>query len=283
MPFLIAVSLLWAFSFGLIKGRLAGLDSAFISAVRLGFALLVFLPFLRWRGLTLRVAGQLLGIGAAQFGLMYLAYNESFRHLHAHEVALFTLTTPVWVTLVADAWQRTFHLRALLAAAVALLGAVVVMLPSATLAPTALGFILVQVSNLAFAFGQVAYRHLRQQHGELKDAAIFALPCAGGFALALLALATQSGAAVPDVSSAQWLTLAYLGTLASGLGFFLWNVGVTRVTAGTAAVMNNAKIPLGIACSLLFFGESANLPRLLLSFACLGFAVWLVRPRNQPG
>ena len=122
-----------------------------------------------------------------------------------------------------------------------------------------------------------------RQHGELKDAAIFALPCAGGFALALLALATQSGAAVPDVSSAQWLTLAYLGTLASGLGFFLWNVGVTRVTAGTAAVMNNAKIPLGIACSLLFFGESANLPRLLLSFACLGFAVWLVRPRNQPG
>lgn len=283
MPFLLAVSLLWAFSFGLIKGRLAGLDSAFISAVRLGFALLVFLPFFRWRGLTARVAFSLLGIGAAQFGLMYLAYNESFRHLQAHEVALFTLTTPVWVTLVADAWQRSFHPRAFLAALVALLGAGIVMLPSAALAPTVLGFALVQASSLAFAFGQVAYRNLRLQHPELRDGAVFALPYAGGFALTLLAMAAQTDLAALDVSGAQWLTLAYLGMLASGMGFFLWNVGVTRVTAGTAAVMNNAKIPLGIACALLFFGESAALSRLLLSFACLALAVWLVRPRNQEG
>lgn len=283
MPFLLAVSLLWAFSFGLIKGRLAGLDSAFISAVRLGFALLVFLPFFRWRGLTLRVAGQLLGIGAAQFGLMYLAYNESFRHLQAHEVALFTLTTPVWVTLVADAWQRSFHPRALLAAVVALLGAGVVMLPSAALAPTVLGFALVQASNLAFAFGQVAYRNLRLQHPDLRDGAVFALPYAGGFALTSLAMAAQTDLAALRVSGAQWLTLAYLGIFASGVGFFLWNVGVTRVTAGTVAVMNNAKIPLGIACALFFFGESADLPRLLASFAGLALAVWLVRPRDQEG
>ena len=283
MPFLLAVSLLWAFSFGLIKGRLAGLDSAFISAVRLGFALLVFLPFLRWAGLTFRVAGALLGIGAAQFGLMYLAYNESFRHLQAHEVALFTLTTPVWVTLVADVWQRTFRPRALVAALVALAGAGVAMLPASALQPTLLGFALVQASSLAFAFGQVAYRELRRRHPELRDAAIFALPCAGGFALALLALAVQPDLARPEVTGAQWLTLAYLGVLASGLGFFLWNVGVTRVGAGTAAVMNNAKIPLGIACSLVFFGESADLPRLLLSFSCLALAVWLASPRNQEG
>ena len=80
MWLLLLVSIIWAFSFGLIK-RLTGFDGAFISAARLGLALLVFLPFLRLRGLATRTAFALAGIGAVQFGLMYLAYNESFRYL----------------------------------------------------------------------------------------------------------------------------------------------------------------------------------------------------------
>ena len=49
MPLLLLVSLLWAFSFSLIKRHLGGLDSSFVAAVRLGLALLVFLPFVRLR------------------------------------------------------------------------------------------------------------------------------------------------------------------------------------------------------------------------------------------
>ena len=65
MLLLVLVSLLWAFSPGLIKGRLTGLDSAFISAVRLALALLVFLPFLRPAGLGARRAPELLAPAAA--------------------------------------------------------------------------------------------------------------------------------------------------------------------------------------------------------------------------
>ena len=96
MLYLILVSLLWAFSPGLIQNRLAGLDSSFVTTIRLGLALLLFLPFLRVRGLNLRHTTLLLCLGAVQFGVMYLAYNESFKHLASHEVALLTLTTPVW-------------------------------------------------------------------------------------------------------------------------------------------------------------------------------------------
>ena len=279
MPHLVIVSLLWAFSFGLIKGRLAGLDSSFISATRLGIALLVLLPFFRWHGLTARTSAALVVLGAVQFGLMYLAYNESFGHLQAYEVALFTLTTPIFVTLFADALDRMFRPRALAAAALAVLGTAIVVFSGAPLAPTLTGLALVQLSNAAFAFGQVGYRRLRQRQPELRDVEIFALPYLGGFALTALVLLAHIDFSALHVTTEQWLTLTYLGALASGAGFLLWNIGVTRVTAGTAAVMNNAKIPLGIACSLLFFGESANLPRLLASFALLAAAVWLAEKR----
>ena len=73
MLHLVLVSLLWAFSPGLTKGLTAGLDSSFVAAARLGLALLVFLPFLRLKGLTPRLALSLAALGAVQFGACVLS------------------------------------------------------------------------------------------------------------------------------------------------------------------------------------------------------------------
>jgi drug/metabolite transporter (DMT)-like permease len=273
MPYLLVVSLLWAFSFGLIKRHLVGVDSAFVAAARLGLALLVFAPFARPRGLGWKTALTLVAIGTVQFGLMYLAYIASFAHLHAYEVALFTLTTPIFVTLFADAFDRKIHARALLAAVLAVAGTALVVWRAAEVQLTLAGVALVQLSNAAFALGQVWYRRLRMRQPALRDREVFALLYAGGFAIAVAVMLAR------DVSVAlrppQLWTLLYLGVLASGVGFFLWNLGATRVGAGTLAVMNNAKIPLSIAVSLLVFGETAHLPALLASLAVMAFAVWL--------
>ena len=278
MTLLLLVSFLWAFSFGLIKRHLGGVDSSFVAAVRLGLALIVFLPFLRLRGVGVKTAGALLGIGAVQFGLMYLAYIESFRHLRAYEAALFTLTTPILVTLFADALDRTLRMRALFAALLAVGGAATVVVKSADVNVTLVGLGLIQLSNAAFAIGQVLYRRLMLSDTTLRDRDVFALPYAGAFALALAAALTRDISV--DLTPPQAWTLLYLGVVASGAGFFLWNVGATRVTAGTLAVMNNAKIPLAVAVALLFFGETADLPRLLAAGALMALAVWLAESRT---
>jgi drug/metabolite transporter (DMT)-like permease len=273
MLLLVVVSFVWAFSFGLIKRFLGGVDSTFVAAVRLGLALVVFLPFLRLRGMAGRTVLNLLAIGALQFGLMYLAYIESFRFLRAYEAALFTITTPIFVTLFADALDRTLRPWALAAALLAVAGTAVVAVKSTDLTLTLTGLALVQFSNAAFAVGQVLYRRLRARHTVLRDHQVFALLYAGAFAVAASAMALR-GTSV-DLKTPQLLTLLYLGVLASGGGFFLWNVGATRVSAGTLAVMNNAKVPLGVACALLFFGETASLPWLAVSLGLLGAAAWL--------
>lgn len=279
MPALILVSLLWAFSFGLTKHHVAGLDPALVSAVRLGLALLVFLPFARVRHLPARTQLGLLGIGGLQFGVMYLAYNASFAHLRAHEVALLTLTTPVMVVFLADALERTWRPRALAAALLAVAGAGVVVGRADAFGFALAGAAWVQLSNAAFAAGQVLYRRHRARHPGEADHRIFALPYAGGFLVAAAVLATRH---VPlTATPAQWAALAYLGLIASGLGFFLWNVGATRVGAGTLAVMNNAKVPLAVAVSLVVFREEAPAGPLLLGLALLGGAAWLAEPRAR--
>jgi drug/metabolite transporter (DMT)-like permease len=275
---LVVVSFVWAFSFGLIKRFLGGVDSTFVTAVRLGLALLVFLPFLRLRGIAVRTAFSLLGIGALQFGLMYLAYIESYRYLRAYEAALFTITTPIFVTLFADALDRTLRPWALAAALLAVAGTAVIAVKSTDLNLTLTGLALVQFSNGAFAVGQVLYRRLRVRHTALRDHQVFALLYAGAFVLAAAAMATRD--ITLQLQTPQLLTLLYLGVLASGGGFFLWNVGATRVSAGTLAVMNNAKVPLGVACALIFFGEHAHLPWLAVSLGVLGAAAWLAQRKH---
>lgn len=281
MPYLLFVSLLWAFSFGLIK-KLTGLDGAFIAAARLGLALLVFLPFLRLAAMKSRVAFKLASIGAIQFGLMYLAYNESFRFLKSYEIALFTLTTPILVTLLADAFDRTLRPAALVAALLAVAGGACIVVKNSAVHGALRGIALVQLSNLAFALGQVLYRRLRAQPATATwhDRDGFALLYLGAFAVTLPATLLHSDFNALALTASNLRILFYLGVVASGLGFFLWNLGATRVRSGTLAVMNNAKIPLAVLCSIFVFGEAADWPRLLAAGALIGAGVWLAETKT---
>jgi drug/metabolite transporter (DMT)-like permease len=82
------------------------------------------------------------------------------------------------------------------------------------------------------------------------------------------------------------LTLIYLGAIASGLGFFLWNSGARQVNTGALAIFNNLKIPLAVVVSLVFFGEQANPVALLIGGSIVLLALWLnehsIR-RQRPG
>jgi drug/metabolite transporter (DMT)-like permease len=263
MILLLAVSAIWAFSFGLNKG-LGPLDPTAVAAIRLALSLAVFIPFFRPRGLSAGQALRLALVGAVQFGAMYVLYQRSYATLRAFEVALFTITTPILVAFIDALLENRWRGRFFAAAALSVAGAGVVLWRSIGDSAILAGFVLVQLANLCFAGGQVAWRRERARLPAGKsDASVFALPYAGGLAVALAVSLVSTSWRSFSAGPTQWATLAYLGGVASGLCFFLWNRGATQVNAGTLAVFNNAKIPLGVACSLLVFGERADLGRLL--------------------
>ena len=140
------------------------------------------------------------------------------------------------------------------------------------------------MSNLCFAFGQVAYRRLMGTGvvpstgpgagAEPRDRDVFALLYLGGALVAAVpAVLGMGSAGLPVLDRGQMLTLLYLGLVPSGLCFFLWNAGARRTSAATLAVMNNAKVPLGMVASLLLFGETADPRRLALGVLVLAVAV----------
>jgi drug/metabolite transporter (DMT)-like permease len=280
MALLLLVSFIWAFSYGLIKNRLAGIDSTAVATLRLALALFVFLPFFRPRRLKLRLALQLAALGAAEFGVMYLLYQRAFLYLPSYAVVLFTLTMPLYIALADAIVERRLHPRYALAALLALLGAAVVVFNGALKGDLLTGFLLMQASNLCFAAGQIAWRRLRPNFPEgTTDGSLFALPYLGAFAICLLVSFFATDWTALHVTATQVSALVYLGAISSGACFFWWNLGATRVNAGTLAVFNNAKVPLGVACSLLFFHESADLTRLIASGALMALGVWVAEKK----
>lgn len=274
MSLLLAVSILWALSFGL-TAQVADLGAPAVAAVRTVLAALVFLPFLRIRGLSPGRIAAFAGLGALQFGLMYLFYIAAFRWLGSGEVALFTIFTPLFVTLAGDLFEGRVAWRALGAAALAVLGTGLCVWKGLGRAGLAWGFLLVQASNLCFALGQVLYRRLAPATGR-RDRDLMGLLYLGA-ALVTVALAAPSfGAArLASLGPRQAAVLLYLGVAASGLGFFLFNAGARLVDLGTLAIFNNAKIPLAILASGLVFREAVDWPRLALGGAIVaGALVW---------
>ncbi|WP_243300660.1 EamA family transporter [Geothrix oryzisoli] len=274
MSLLLIVSIIWALSFGL-TAQVSDLGAPFVTAVRTLLAALVFLPFLDARGLSRRQVLAFAGIGALQFGLMYLLYIASFRWLQSSEVALFTIFTPLFVTLAADVLRRRLSWLFLLTAALAVLGTGICVGSGLGRKGILLGFLLMQGANLCFALGQVLYRKLAPASGK-RDRDLMGLLYLGASAVAVaMAAPSIPWAKVQAMSLRQVGVLVYLGAVASGLGFFLFNAGARRTDIGTLAVFNNMKIPLAILASGLVFREAVDWPRLAAGGAVLACALGL--------
>jgi len=119
--------------------------------------------------------------GFLQFGIMYIAYTASFNYLKAYEVALFTIFTPIYVTLIDDAFNREFNPNFLMSALMAVAGTYIIEVGQAVNSGIWWGFLLVQISNLGFAFGQVFYRRLMADEAGLKDRDVFGALYLGAF------------------------------------------------------------------------------------------------------
>lgn len=287
MSYLISVTLLWAFSFSLIGVYLAGqVDAWFSVLMRVGLAMLVFLPFLRLNEITWQTAVKLMGIGAIQLGLMYVFYYQSFLYLSVPEVLLFTVMTPIYITLLNDAFERKFHLNFMLTALLATSGAIAIRFNTID-ANFIIGLVLVQSANLCFATGQVCYKRLmaaQQLKQSINQKAIFAWFFIGAFCVAVICYLIFGNANKLPTTELQWGVLVYLGIIASGVGFFAWNKGATLVNVGALAIMNNLLIPAGIIVNLVIWNRDADIARLVFGGSLIVLSLvlnqWLEKRRN---
>ncbi len=276
MGYLSAVTLLWAFSFSLIGVYLAGqVDSWFSVLMRVALASVVFLPFIKFKGVSKSLIAKLMVVGGFQLGLMYCFYYQSFLLLSVPEVLLFTVFTPIYVTLIYDLLKSRFSPWYLVTAVIAVAGAAVIKFAGIN-ENFLLGFLVVHGANLCFAIGQVGYKYIMEtEQVELPQHAVFGYFYLGALVVATIAFALMGNSDKLPTTTTQWGILIYLGLIASGLGYFAWNKGATLVNAGALAVMNNALVPAGLIVNILIWNRDVDLLRLGLGGAIIMLSLWV--------
>jgi len=261
MGYLFAVTLLWAFSFSLIGVYLAGqVDAWFSVLIRIALATLVFLPFLKFKTTPKPLAIKLMFIGAIQLGVMYSFYYHSFLYLSVPEVLLFTVMTPIYITLLNDALEKYFNPRFFVIAIIAVCGALTIRYESIN-SNFLIGLLLVQGANMCFATGQVTYKRL-MINSKLDHKTVFGWFFIGALIVATVCYVLFGNTDKLPSTPIQWGVLIYLGIVASGLGYFGWNKGATLVNVGALAAMNNVLIPAGIVVNVLIWNTEADILRL---------------------
>ena len=258
MAYLIAISILWSFSFGIIKYGLAGIDSSFISFARNVIALTFFSSVTIYNIKKFSFDLKLVGIGALQFGLMYIFYIESYQYLPAYLIATFTITTPIYVVLASKYLNgNSLNRNGIYAIFFVIIGSYLMRFNSLNLEDYMLGFVLIQCANIFFATGQILFKKWNDKNKDKDIVHNFSQLFFGATLItSIFYFLGSSESAI--LTQSNLFSLLFLGIISSGIGFLMWNIGATKVSAGKLAVMNNAVIPIAIFNSYLIFGEEIN-------------------------
>jgi drug/metabolite transporter (DMT)-like permease len=229
--------------------------------------------------------------GAIQIGLMYGPYSLAFRYIKAHEVALFTMTTPLimsalitLLTLFKEAHANRLALVRLVAAAgLATVGGLIAANNDLSSPEIAVGACLVQLSNIFFAAGLILWTRWFDRHTEtLQD---LMTPFFLGAMTSSMVLCAFFAESFNKPTPEQWLSLTWLGAISSGLGFFLWNKGALKVNETMLSVANNIKLPIAIVISIVVFREQARSVPLVVGviLITLGLKLGTYQPKTtQP-
>jgi len=258
LAYLIAISILWSFSFGIIKYGLAGIDSSFISFARNVIALTFFSSVTIYNIKKFSFDLKLVGIGALQFGLMYIFYIESYQYLPAYLIATFTITTPIYVVLASKYLNgNSLNRNGIYAILLVIIGSYLMRFNSLNLEDYMLGFVLIQCANIFFATGQILFKKWNDKNKDKDIVHNFSQLFFGATLItSIFYFLGSSESAI--LTQSNLFSLLFLGIISSGIGFLMWNIGATKVSAGKLAVMNNAVIPIAIFNSYLIFGEEIN-------------------------
>ena len=273
MIYLIIVSILWSFSFGIIKYSLNEVDSSYISFIRSLIALLFFSSISIYNIKKFTLDLKLILIGALQFGLMYIFYIQSYAYLPAYLIATFTITTPIFVGLASKYIARqSISKNGIYAISLVIIGSFLMRINFVNPFDYWVGFLLIQFANLFFASGQILFKEWKIKNDSTDILHNFSQMFLGATLItSLFYLFSASGS--NQLSSENLFALIFLGLISTGLGFLFWNLGLLKVNNDKLAVMNNLIIPIAILNSYFIFGEQIDSSTFVPGMICFYFAL----------
>jgi drug/metabolite transporter (DMT)-like permease len=276
MLLLLLPMVVWGSAFAVTKGLVELWPPFTLALVRVGIGSLVLLPLAirrHRRGMHLPW-GTIWFMGLLGVTLYYLMFNLSMVYVSASQGALVQASIPAMTALVAVVWlrERATPLR-WLGIALSVAGVLIVFSGNSS-APgqsPLLGNSLMFASVVCWGL----YTALAKRVAGFESLVITV--CVMGTGTLLLVPFSayeilQAGLRPLPVSG--WLGVLYLGSIASGFAYAIYNASLRHLDASAVGVYTNLIPVVGVLTGILFLGEPMSL-RAILGGAIVMLGVWI--------
>lgn len=273
----------WGSTFVVTKGLIDLWPPFTLALVRVGIGTLVLLPIAitrHQRGSHLPW-GTLWFMGLVGVTLYYLAFNLSMVYVSASQGALVQASIPAMTALVAVLWLRE-RANALRWLGIALsVGGVLIVFSGDGSAPgqsPLLGNSLMFASVVCWAL----YTALAKRAAHF-DPLVITVSVMGTGTLLLLPFSAYEifTAGLEPLPLKGWLGVLYLGTIASGVAYALYNASLRNLDASAVGVYTNLIPVVGVLTGIIFLGEPMSL-RAIVGGAIVMLGVWITSRSERP-
>jgi drug/metabolite transporter (DMT)-like permease len=261
---MLAVMMVWGSTFVVTKEAIAEIPPLLLSFLRIGIGALVLLPFgvYRYRRMATRRPlpwAAITGLSAIGVAIYYLSFNTAMSMISASQSALVQSCIPAVTALAGIVMLRERAARArLLGIGLSMAGILIVFSGASATdasASSICGNLLMFVSVISWGI----YTSLAKRIAD-HDPLVVTLLIIGGGALMLLpfAMIEMHGRPLPPISTQAWVGLIYLGAIASGAAFLVYNYALRHMDAGQAGVFANLIPLVGVLSGVLVLHESLS-------------------------
>jgi drug/metabolite transporter (DMT)-like permease len=243
--------------------------------LRFAVALAILWPIARWRGeprVPMRITAPMGLLGVA---LTFMFQNLGLARTSAMNASLLQGAVPILTLLLATViLGERLGVRRTLAVGVAMIGVLVVTLPSGNgLRMPGAGDGLVLASAGCFALFVILGRRAFPVYGTFSVLA--GMAAWGTAALLPLVVAETWVAGPPAIPLEAGVLVAYLGAGCSALTYALWGYALRHIEAGRAAIFDSLIPVVGVTTAVLVLQE-APLAWHLIGGALVVAGVWIV-------
>ncbi|WP_198683389.1 DMT family transporter [Peristeroidobacter agariperforans] len=288
MLLLLLTMTVWGSTFMVTKELITLWPPFTLAFVRVAVGTLVLLPFALSRktpGVRLPW-GAIWSMGLIGVALYYLVFNMAMVHVSASQGALVQASIPAMTALVAVLWlrERASSLR-WLGIALSVGGVLIVFSGSGSdgAQSSLFGNSLMFASVVCWGL----YTALAKRVAGF-DALVITTAVTGAGALLLSPLAGYeivtaklAGEGLPPLPLIGWVELLYLGVVASGMAYLLYNASLRHLDASEVGVYTNLIPIVGVLTGVVVLGEPLS-TRAIIGGLVVMLGVWITSRSERP-
>lgn len=274
---LLAVALIWAANFSVVKVSLPHIDPMSFNAFRFGISIVLMVGILVWKGtytrIPLRDVPALFGLGLLGNTAYQLFFIFGLNLTHSANASVMLGTIPVWVALVSHFFFDEKMTRNRLMGVSLTFGGIVLILTGSGKelsfgSGTLYGDMLTLGSALVFGTYTVLSKDFLKRYPPLQLTVMSMV--SGGGVLVIAAIPNLLVLDTAAIPTGAWLGVVYSGVLSVGVAYIIWNHALNQVGAVRTATYQNLVPVLGLLIGYFLMGEPLAVLQMAGSLIVIG-------------